>query len=148
MKNLFIGLSFLLLSCNTTPKVNYKYTNELKSFTVSAEIPINTKNVIMVLQNEDCICTEENMAFTMRLFESTKYKNYKKTLIVKTDKHKILTQVKNIEQLQVIIDHDGQLGKSGLILTTDKMFIFDSSELVGYADLKTSPTDELVSTYL
>ncbi len=121
------------LSCER--EVKYDDSNLInflsEEFGFSPQIEKNM--IIIVLQNEECICTDENIKFAIDILNSKKYSTFNKVLILKSNRHKILTDTRfNSEEVIVFVNSESKLEKYGLYLATDRLFLYVKDSLTSY----------------
>ena len=124
MNRFWYLLVFSLFACET----KYPIPDEGKKILSLIQINNNESAVIVVLQNENCICTEENMNFAFRLLTSRKYDGFKKTVILSSTNHPFQKKIVNMSAVEILINSDNLLLKNGLIIMTDRLFIYDSKK--------------------
>lgn len=135
-------LSLIILSC-APKKVEYddhsKLENYIKTKTNLNVTDVKNNFLIVMLQNEDCICTEPDMVLSKRLLESEVYSSFKKILIVSKKNHKIFKKLskKNLEDIIVIFNENNTMLKAGYIAMTDRIIIYEKGSSSYYADLHT-----------
>ena len=143
-----ICLFFISISC--TPENKYDDTRLINFLNNKLTYSSDTREnlIILVLQNEECICTEENMNFAVNVFNSPKYQTYKKLLVLKSNRHKILKN-KKLDQkaVQVFINDNQVLENYGLYFATDRVFRYSDGRLVTH-DLHTESLSELKNEFL
>jgi len=141
MRTLAICLSLLIFfsACKRHSKpVSEEYDDaKLKRFLIKESAIQNTdldSTFIVFLQSVDCICTESHIAFAVKLFNSPKYRNFKKILMVPAKNHKIF--MKTLPRDMVcLFDENSKFERNGIISTTDRMLMYDKRQLALNIDL-------------
>lgn len=136
---LFISL-VLILGCKE--KKTYDDSRFITFLDTELSI-VPGKLLVIVLQNEECICTIENMNLAVDVFSSPRYDDYKKLLIVKSKNHKVLENT-NLDKssLQIFINDDAILEKYGIYFSTDRVFVYSESDFETY-DMHVDSTDSI-----
>jgi hypothetical protein len=144
---LFFLFSIYLTSCKD--KVAYESETELKSFIANkTSIDVSKgKLIFFVLQSSDCICTDENIDFTLNVIKNKKYEDYKKVLLVLSKSHKIFSKIKGLSVDAMNIKRE-DMYNSGLLITTDRIFVLNGGEIEKFSDMHTVSHKELISQYL
>ena len=142
MKKIYTILLFCIatiLSCKSET-VDYenhlKLENYIKSKT-TLDLTSKSDYLVIILQNEDCICTEPDMQLSQEIVESKKYKSFKKILIVNRADHKIFKKIGRNKDQKIVIIINGQndLLKAGYIAMTDRIAVYKHGNITYYADL-------------
>lgn len=123
----FFVVSLVLTQCRETNK--YDDSRFVKFLAVElSQKP--EKLIVVVLQNEECICTVENMNLTVDIFLSPQYSDFKKILIVKSNHHKVLEHEKlDKESVQIFVNDKAVLDKYGVYFSTDRVFVYSNGKL-------------------
>jgi len=142
----FCLIVFTLLSCSRQ-KVEYDDNLKLEGFIktkTSQDVTVQDKNsLIVILQNEDCICTDPDMELTKELFKNDKFSSYQKTLIVSSKNHKIFKRIDNsfLKKITVIYNNENDLLKAGYVAMTDRVIVYEKGICSYYADLHIKKPD-------
>lgn len=127
MIRFFFYLLIFLFACNNKNLVPEE-GKKILSLLQNTNRKKSDKVLIVVLQNESCICTEENMNFTVSILKSKKYEKYKKAVILSSNNHPFRKKIGNSIDLETLVNSDNLLLKKGLIIMTDRIFIFDNEK--------------------
>ena len=141
--SIYLITLLLIVSCKQRI-IKYDNQEQLEGF-IKHETAIDLKEknsdiLIVVLQNEDCICTEPDIRLSLALLSSKKYKDYKKVLIVSRSGHKVFKNfnlVKYKDRIKVIVNENDTLLRAGYIAMTDRIIIYNKGLSTYYADLHT-----------
>lgn len=121
-----------------------KFLSEELNYTARKRMSL----VILILQNENCICTDENVKFALDVFCSNSYENHKKLLLLKSNNHKILLNKElDLKDVEIFINDQQVLEKYGLYFATDRIFVYQLGELKT-RDLHMGSIDKLRNTFL
>lgn len=140
--NCIIFCTVLFLQCKEKPSViTYDNQNRLERI-VNNIVKIDlqkpgSNSVVILLQNEDCICTEENMALSKDVITSNKYAAYQSIIITKGKKHKFLSilPAEIANKIRVYTDTSNYLFSHGYITTTDKIIVYQNGSARYFEDM-------------
>ncbi len=132
---------FILFSCNRTSKPFYENQADLEKIVMQqTDIDLRGKgnNVIIVLNEADCICTKENVKLSKDLVNNQKYKKYQFIVFVKGRNHKFLKNMSKAElsRIHLVKDTADFLMKGGYISTTDRLITYNNGLPTKYFDMK------------
>ena len=108
MQRIFLVLLISIFFSCGSKNVAFDDSGKLEAFIKSKTgLSLNdnkTKSLLIILQNEDCICTDPDMQLTKELFENEKFRTFKKILIVNNRNHKVFKKISKstIENLVLI----------------------------------------------
>lgn len=139
---LFLIVLGLIFSCHFQPKeVIYDDHDKLEKF-IKIKTNVNlidrdNKSMIILLQNEDCICTEPDMKLSAELIDSKKYDAYNKIVILNRKDHKFLKRITNsmLKKIIIVYNHNNNLLNAGYVAVTDRVIIYNNGLGSYYADL-------------
>lgn len=140
-KVLIYLLAPVLLFTSCHKSVTYDYQANLESFIMKSgklDITSSDKNsVILILQNEDCICTEQDVALAKSVLTSPKYAKYRFVVIVSSMRHKFLKQIPSSvrDRVTVIDNKNTLLMDSGYIAVTDRIIVYSDGRPSYFADM-------------
>lgn len=129
--------------CKERPKLVTSYDNQNRLEKIVNDI-VNydltkpgTNSVVILLQSEDCICTEENMALSKDVILSKKYAEYQTVLITKGKQHKFLSMLTHdkVEKIKLYSDTSNYLFSHGYITTTDKIIVYHNGNVEYFEDM-------------
>ncbi|MDB5091667.1 MAG: hypothetical protein JWR09_5661 [Mucilaginibacter sp.] len=151
MKKLLYFLAILFyftIGCQNKGVI-YDYQNNLESFIKNSchyDLKSTEKNtVILILQNEDCICTKDDIALAKGVISSSMYNSYNFIIIVSSSKHLFLKEIPRIDsrRLKIIINDKNQLIDNGYIAVTDRVIIYNKGISKYFADMHMTPTQKI-----
>lgn len=142
----YIIVLVILFSCNKK-SIRYENMNNLEKFVYSTfkyKLTDNTNNsIILILQNEDCICTSDDVELARSVIVNPICKLYNFVLIVSSKKHKILNVIPVSNKIKTFINDKNQLFNNGYIAVTDRIIIYDHGVSTYYADMHTTKPAEI-----
>ena len=147
MKVIIFFTILLCFGCNRSKNIDYDDNTLRKFVNDSAHFDVTDRNnyLIIILQNEDCVCTEEHISFAEKFFKSSKYNNFKKLLLIGSKTHPILKRVTN-KDVNIFLAPPTMLVKNGVFIVSDRFFLYKNRNLIEASDMK-NYTKELESKY-
>ncbi|MBD1367459.1 hypothetical protein IDJ77_26850 [Mucilaginibacter sp. ZT4R22] len=152
MKNYisFVFYTCLVLlgtACQNT--INYDYQENLESFVKKEsgfDLAKEKKSVVLILQNEDCICTKEDIELSKSIYNSLEYKDYKFNVILSSRKHKFLREISPTaakRQVNIIYDENNLLINSGYVAVTDRIIVYNDGKPTYFADMHVTKPSQI-----
>lgn len=150
LKLFFVPFVFLFVHCKEEKKI-IKYDNQYRlekivKNLVQVELNKSGKNsVVIILQSEDCICTDENMVLAKDVLSSNKYVSYLPIVITKGKKHKFLSLIPAsiTKSLKLYSDTSNYLFSHGYITTTDRIIIYENGSPTYFEDMHITKPAEI-----
>lgn len=138
----FIVIIVLLVSCREKqPVLSYegqsrleKIINELTHINLGVS---GSNSIVILLQNESCVCTEENMKLSKDILESNMFSDYQTIVITKGKEHKFISMISPLisRRVKFYSDTSNYLFSHGYITATDKIIIYNNGNVKSYSDL-------------
>lgn len=137
----FLLFIFTILFHSCKKKISFDYQDKLESFiSKTTKYDITNKNensVVLILQNEDCICTAEDIALAKSILISPLYRAYKFVIIVSSPRHKFLKEISNsdFKRIKLIVNDKDLLISNGYISVTDKVIVYKNGIVNHFSDM-------------
>ncbi len=143
MYKLVLAVFMICLSCNSRDNYNDSRLIDFLSKELNYNAETRRELIVIILQNEECICTQENIELALDIIDSEIYSEFNKLLIVKSEDHKILLGLEsNLKKVDVFINNSSLLEKYGLYFATDRIFLYYKNDFVTY-DIHTETVDHV-----
>lgn len=143
MQRIFLVLLISIFFSCESKNVIFDDSDKLEAFikvkTGSSLNDSRTNSLLIILQNEDCICTDPDMQLTKELFDNEKFKTFKKILIVNKKNHKVFKKIskRTMENLVLIYNENNDLLNAGYLALTDRVIRYEKGKCSYYGDLHT-----------